>query len=235
MKDEYLFKMFYEFLKANGIKGGFEQFHNYEDMFVDWLEEKSKASRSYAKLVYDMGIEGDRYSKRIAEFGKGLYDTATLGLSELVEVPPIAITPYASTLYRVPGIEVADGRLVNVNNSIYVAYESAEDYFERPNCSDIFGNNIGTLMTQQPFDPKELASYFLLLEADKTIFLGANGTKEDQDRKGNIQMLYQLYKQLQEVEFIRPTFESTTEDDSYVTSLKIRPKVKIKGPYEKTL
>ena len=224
MKDEYLFKMFYEFLKANGISGGFEQFQYYKDMFIDWLEEKSEAGRRYAELVYSMGIEGDNYSRRIAEFGKGIYDSATPRLRELVEVPPIAITPFASTLSRVPGIEVAEGRLVNIDNNVYVAYSTAEEYFEEPNCNDMFGNTIGTLMTQQPIEINDIGSYFSLLSDDKTIFLGANGNKSDKDREDNTSLIYQLYHQLGDVDFIKMYYESTTIDDSYVTALKIRPR-----------
>lgn len=236
MKDEYLIKMYYEFLKANGIKGKMETFTQYEDMFIDWIIEKEKASRRYAGLVDYMGIEEDIYPKRIAEFGKGEHDSVTPGLSKLVEVPPIAITPYASTLYRVPGIEVAKGRLVNIEDNAYVAYETAEEYDEKPNCNDIFRNNIGTLMTQQPFKRSDLRPYFLLsLLEDKTVFLGANGSIDDKDKEEHIKELYYLYSQLQEAETVKAIFESTTYDDSYLAALKIHPKEKIKGPLVKTL
>ena len=230
MKDEYLFKMYYEFLKANGIKGGIETFSKYEDMFIDWIAEKEKSSRRYAGLVNNMGIEGDMYSRRIAEFGKGQYDSAMPELAHLVKVPPIAITPYASTLYRVPGIEVAKGRLVSVENIAYVAYDTPEDYFERPNCHDTFGNNIGTLMTQQPFKLSDIRPYLLLLlQDDKTIFLGTNGSIDDQDKKENIESLYYIYQKLQDMDNITSTFESEIDEDSYLASIKAHPRVKIKG------
>ncbi len=236
MKDEYFFKMYYEFLKANRIKGGIETLSKYKDMFIDWLAEKEKSSRKYAGLVSYMGIEGDMPTRRIAEFGKGQYDSAMPTLAHLVEVAPIAITPYASTLYRVPGIEVAKGRLVNVEDTSYVAYETPEDYFEKPNCHDTFGNNIGTLMTQKPFTNDDLRPYLLLLlQDDKTIFLGANGSIDDKDKKKNIESLYNLYQRLQEIDNITSTFESEIDEDSYLASIKAHPKVKIKGPYEKTL
>lgn len=236
MKDEYLFKMYYEFLKANGIKGGMETFRKYQDMFIDWLAEKEKASRGYAGLVDYMGIEGDMYSRRIAEFGKGLFDSVIPSLAHLVEVPPIAITPYASTLYRVPGIEVADGRLVNVEDTVYVAYETPEDYFEKPNCHNTFGNNIGTLMTQLPFNNGDLRPYILLLlQGDKTIFLGTNGSIDDKDKKENIESLYYIYQKLQEIDGITSTFESGIDEGAYLAAVKARSNVKTKGQYVKTL
>lgn len=236
MNDEYLFKMYYEFLKANGIKGGMETFSKYQDMFIDWLAEKEAASRRYAGLVNYMGIEGNMYSRRVAEFGKGKFDSAMPSLAHLIQVPPIAITPYASTLSRVPGIEVADGRLVNVEGTTYVAYLTAEDYFEKPTCHNTFGNNIGTLMTQLPFNNGDLRPYILLLlQGDKTIFLGTNGSIDDKDKKENIESLYYIYQKLQEIDNISSTFESGIDEESYSAAVKARSNVKIKGSYIKTL
>lgn len=227
MEDQkYEYKMFQEFMKANNIKADLSEINDYLDMFINWLEEKESASRKYAGLVHNMGIEGDNSSKRVVEFNKGLYDTAMIGLKDLIEVPPVIVSPYADTLRKIPEIEATTGNLVCFNNDVFVGYRDQSDYFEAPNCTKAFGNDIGTLLTQTPFTIEELAPYLLLLNTDKTIFIGTNGNRSDKDKNDNINTIINLYKQLKTIEGRQVKFNSTTESDSYLATLKISPKEK---------
>lgn len=225
---EYVTKMFQEFMKANHIQDNFSNFSNYQDMFIDWLAEKAVASRKYAGLVSYMEVEGDNVSRRVVEFNKGIYDSAMIGLKDLIEIPPVVVSPYADTLEKVEGIEAAPGKLVCLNNEVYVGYRRQEDYFESPNCTDIFGDDIGTLLTQTPFTIQEIVPYLLLLDGNKTIFLGTNGNSSDNDKYENINTILNLHYQLETIEDIQTEFIATTQGDSYLAALKMTPMVKIK-------
>lgn len=224
----YFMKMYQEFKKANGMKGGIEDLSKYQDMFIDWLEAKAKASNNYGGLIYDIGIEEDSKYRRVVEFDKGLYDTATIRLSELLVEPPVVISPYARSLEKLSGsgIELAEGRLVNSDSDVFVSYQNASDYFESPNCSTVFGDDIGTMLTQMPFTKDDIKPLLLALKNGKTIFLGADGMLDDKDKEENIQRILFLYEQLQAVDFIDSSFESTTMDNSYLATVKATPRVK---------
>ena len=223
----YIYKMYQEFQKANGLDLTIQDFPKYQTELVDWLETKAAAANSYAGLVCDMGLDKGR-DQRIVEFDKGIFDTSMISLAEETDTVPVVVSPYADTLEKVSGVETANGRLVCFKNNVFVSYATEDAYYTMPNCHPRFGDDISTLLTQTPFTMEQVLPFLLLSDDDRTVFIGTNGNMDDADRDDNLNKIRNLYAQIYDVDGIHTDYRIEADNGSYVSALKIGPKQKIK-------
>ena len=231
MNEQYLNKMFEEFKRAYGIKDTVENFSDYQDLFEEWVMLKRKSASHYVQLFDYMDHNDELEIRTMAEFGKGAYDTIAIAMATHTNYQPIVISPYAQTIAKDSGIQTYTGELSLLNNrDVVVKYPSSNDYRMNPNCDPVFRDDIGTFMTQIPYSKKEILPFLSLMESPKILLIGTHGALSDQDRKENLQQLSNLYHQLSNLDSRDVQFCSETQEDSYVSAIKVTPKAKVLRP-----
>lgn len=225
MENDYLLEMFLKFSKAYGIRAYFDDFEKYTEEFSNWVHNKSKASENYIQLFKYM-TRNDAYPGFIAEFGKGKYDTVTIPMYQQTSHNVVAISPFAETI-KMKGIDSYRGKLVKVGSETVVKYYNSDDYCLGPNCHNMFNNTIDVLMTQAPFSTDEIKPILNLIGSDKTLFIGAFGSLDDQDKAECISTIENLHAQIRSDGYENIEFYGEISNGSYLASIKINPNQKV--------
>ena len=229
MEEKYIRKMFEELKMVYGIDDSFDNFNNYKDIFIEWINSREKSAVNYALLLDYMERHSVEPSVKIAEFGKGLLDTVALELQNNTLHSPIVISPYAKTISSKYNIETYNGELIiGTSGDVIVKYPNIDDYYTNPNCA-IFDNSIDTLITQLPCYRSEIKPFFKLLESDKILFIGTHGNVTDENAKDNLQKISSLYDQVRYTPDKEIYFCSETMNDTYLSALRVSPKIKVKS------
>lgn len=224
---DYLNKMFKEFKKAYGIEDSFENFDKYQNLFVEWVARRREVASNYVSLFKAMN-KNDNVHYVMAEFGKGIFDTITIEIKNKTRYQPIVISPFAETIKRSSGIETFTGELVTYDGNVIVKYPNNEDFYHKPNCYPKTNSEIDVFMTQVPYSKEELEPFLRLINSDKTLFIGTYGSVDDKDCKENLNKIENLYYELSDISSKDINFCSETQNDAYLSAIKVSPKQKRK-------
>lgn len=228
-QNEYLLKMFNEFKRVYGLDDTWRNFWYYRDRFIRWVVERQCTASKYVQLYdYLKSLETYRSgeeSRLMAEFGKGVYDTAAIAMAQEGHTP-IVVSPYANTI-RSSLVQTYDGELASLlHQGVVIKYSTPREDRENPNISG-YNDDIGILMLQLPCTTKEIDALMGLAESDRTLFVGAYGKLKDKDREEKLARLREIHAQLVDLSHRDIQYCQESVNDDYVAALRMCPNEKV--------
>lgn len=148
-------------------------------------------------------------------------------MAEQTEYQPIVISPYASSIPDDAGIVKYSGRLLVMDDDVFVSYARGEGGDNNPNCTPKINDDIDTLITQTPLDHCLIYPFAKLLDSKKTLFVGTYGSLSDKDCRENLEQIQTLYHELTDFGYRNVNYCSETQGNFYLSAIRVSSKQKI--------